>query len=243
MCYQWISCMHAIRKFAPTSSMANVQSLSSSSRVRGSRNSVTVMLWLSGRGHARVAVSGSTKSGSHGNALDTTLRDRLVHTTFNNVGRLQAIRNCNARNAPDTDSPFCGRFNPQLMKAGRKLKLGSSFVHPLQSLPHATHLVDASLSTTALLPSIYSLLSTSSRPNILFHFTSFARCWWWSSGQTQFFFPSFQSMTLHHSVLLCFNAMLPWIPWTWHCVKVQRTQFSGAEAIKMTWLCYFLSQM
>uniref|UniRef100_A0A182VL41 Uncharacterized protein n=1 Tax=Anopheles merus TaxID=30066 RepID=A0A182VL41_ANOME len=64
-----------------TSSSTNVQSLSSSSCVRMSLNSVTAIVWLSGIGQDMVLLSGLIRSGCHSSALDWTRRERRVHTT------------------------------------------------------------------------------------------------------------------------------------------------------------------
>lgn len=71
------------------SSSTNVQSLSSNSWVLGSLKRVTVIEWLSGTGQLRFAASGSTMSGCHEREVETTLRDRRVHTTQRFVGRLR----------------------------------------------------------------------------------------------------------------------------------------------------------
>lgn len=76
-----------IRKL--TSSITKVQSLSSSSCVRGSLNSVTDIVWLSGTAHDIWPLSGFTMSGSHANGIDATRLDRRVHTIDKLVGRLQ----------------------------------------------------------------------------------------------------------------------------------------------------------
>lgn len=75
-----------------TSSITKVQSLSSSSCVRGSLNRVTDIVWLSGTAHEIWPTSGFTISGSHGNGVDATRRDRLVHTIDKFVGRLQITK-------------------------------------------------------------------------------------------------------------------------------------------------------
>lgn len=71
-----------------TSSTTNVQSLSSSSYVRGSLNSVTEIVLLSGTGHRMRPFSESIMSGSHGCGVEATRRDRRVHTTDRLDGRL-----------------------------------------------------------------------------------------------------------------------------------------------------------
>lgn len=71
-----------------TSSTTNVQSLSSNSCVRGSLNSVTDIVWLSGTGHAMCPTSGLTMSGSHGCGVDATRLDLRVQTIDKFVGRL-----------------------------------------------------------------------------------------------------------------------------------------------------------
>lgn len=72
-----------------TSSILKVQSLSSSSCVRGSLNNVTEIVWLSGTGHEIWPISGLTISGSHGRGIDATRLDLRVHTTDKFVGRLE----------------------------------------------------------------------------------------------------------------------------------------------------------
>ena len=75
-----------------TSSITKVQSLSSSSCVRGSLNSVTDIVWLSGTAHEIWPFNGFTMSGSHGNGVDATRLDRRVHTIDKLVGRLKQTK-------------------------------------------------------------------------------------------------------------------------------------------------------
>lgn len=69
--------------------MTNVQSLSSSSCVRGSLNRVTDMVWLSGTGQDILPTRGFIMSGSHGKGALATRLDLLVQTIERFDGRLK----------------------------------------------------------------------------------------------------------------------------------------------------------
>lgn len=72
-----------------TSSITNVQSLSSSSCVRGSLNSVTETVWLSGTAQLIIPFRGSLKHGSQSKGSELTLLLRLVQTTLSLFGFLE----------------------------------------------------------------------------------------------------------------------------------------------------------
>lgn len=72
-----------------TSSITNVQSLSSSSCVRGSLNSVTETVWLSGTAQLITPFRGSLKHGSQSKGSELTLLLRLVQTTLSLFGFLE----------------------------------------------------------------------------------------------------------------------------------------------------------
>lgn len=71
-----------------TSSITNVQSLSSSSCVRGSLNNVTETVWLSGTAQLITPFNGLLRLGSQSNGSELTLLLRLVQTTLNLFGFL-----------------------------------------------------------------------------------------------------------------------------------------------------------
>lgn len=76
-----------------TSSITNVQSLSSSSCVRGSLNSVTETVWLSGTAQLMIPFRGSLKHGSQSKGSELTLLLRLVQTTLSLFGFLEILYN------------------------------------------------------------------------------------------------------------------------------------------------------
>lgn len=74
-----------------TSSITNVQSLSSNSWVRGSLNSVTDTVWLSGTAQLMTPFNGSLRLGSQSRGSELTLLLRLVQTTLSLFGFLHNV--------------------------------------------------------------------------------------------------------------------------------------------------------